>query len=359
MSLNLESLIPKEAIKVSFFDTDGTKVDNISVEQANEIAKTNPEQKFLFQTGDGTQQELSIDQVNALQPQNLLPTVSECPTGPQQCGPPLVQFFGGGGFGAAANAIVSPISSSIIAFDIVNPGKNYTSPPSADLVDSCGNGSGATVTVNVQPVSTSIGPTGTSVGNNAGLQIKNIAVDSPGDGYLPAPNGSLGGNERVWKEPDEGYVLTANGEYYVVAFNTEPTLNEGDTYFPPSQPATPQSIYPILLAIDEIKISNPGFGYKKGDKIIINPDKGAVLEPIINDRGQIEKVNVINPGLGFDDLPEIKTNSPTGFNAQLIPILKVVPLEEVEQVPVGVAIISVVDCVGKIPPKVNFSIAPQ
>lgn len=351
MSLSLDSLIPKKAIKVSFIDTDGKKVDNISVDQAKQVAEANPEQKFLFQTGDGVQQELSIDEVNKLEPQNLLPTAPACPTGPQECGPPLVQFFGGGGYGAIANAIVSPISKSVIAFDIVNAGKNYITAPFAEMVDKCGNGSGAKVTVNMKPVG--LGTT------SVGLQIKNIAVDSPGDGYLPAPDGSLGGNERVWKEADEGYVLTANGEYYVVPFNGEPTLNEGDTYFPPTQPAISQSVYPILLAIDEIKISNPGFGYQKGDKIIITPDKGAVLEPVINDRGEIEKVNIINPGLGFDDLPDIKTNSPTGFNAQLIPILKVVPVEEVVEIPADTTIISVVDCVGKIPPKVNFDIVPQ
>lgn len=342
MTLSLDSLIPKKAIKVSFIDTDGKKVDNISVDQAKQVAEANPSQKFLFQTGDGVQQELSIDEVSKLEPQNLLPTAPACPTGPQECGPPLIQFFGGGGFGAAANAIVSPISSSVIAFDIVNAGKNYLTAPFAEMVDKCGKGSGSRVSVNIRDG-----------------KIHNIAVDSSGDGYLSAPDGSLGGNERVWKEPDEGYVLTSNGEYYVVPFNTEPTLNEGDTYYPPTPPVIPQSIYPILLAIDEIKISDPGFGYQEGDKIIVTPDNGAILEPVINDRGEIEKVNVINPGLGFDDLPEIKTNSPTGFNAQLIPILKVVPVEEVVEVPVDATIISVVDCVGKIPPKVNFDIVPQ
>lgn len=343
MALNLDPLIPKKAIKVSFIDTDGKKVDNITVEQANQVASLNPTQKFLFQTGDGVQKELSINQVNQLQPQNLLPTAPACPTGPQECGPPLVQFFGGGGYGAVANAIISPISSSIIGFDIVNPGKNYTTPPFADLVDKCGKGSGSRVSVNIRDG-----------------KIHNIAVDSPGDGYLPAPDGSLGGNERVWKEPDEGYVLTANGEYYVVPFNTEPSLNVGDTYFPPTPRATtPQTIYPVLLAIDEIKIANPGFGYQKGDKIIISPDKGAILEPVINDRGEIENVNIINAGLGFDDLPDIRTDSATGFNAQLIPILKVVPVDQVVEVPKTATIISVVDCVGKIPPKVNFDIVPQ
>jgi len=353
MTFSLDPLIPKKAIKVSFIDTDGKKVDNISVEQAQQVAKLNTSQKFLFQNGDGVQQELSIDEVNNLQPENLLPTAPACPTGPQPCGPPLVQFFGGGGYGAAANAIVSPISSSVIAFDIVNPGKNYKIPPFAEIVDFCGKGSGSRVSVNMKK-------SVSGVGSTSGLEIDSIVVDSSGDGYLPAPDGSLGGNERVWKEADEGYVLTSNGEYYVVPFNTEPILNDGDNYFPPTTPKKPQTVYPVLLEIGGIKIENPGFGYKPGDKIIINPDNGAVLEPVINDIGEIQSVKIVNPGLGFEDLPEIKTDSPTGFNAQIIPILKVVPLDEVvTDIPPTATIISVVDCVGKIPPKVNFDIVPR
>lgn len=348
MTLNLDPLIPKKAIKVSFIDFDGEIVDGISVEDANKISELQPDQKFLFQTGDGTLQELTIDQVNQLQPQNLLPTAPECPTGPQVCGPPLVRIFGGGGFGAAANAIISPISNSVIGFDIVNAGKNYLEPPTAILEDICGKGSGSRVTVNMQPT-----PTFT------GLQIKNITVDSPGDGYLPAPDGSLGGNERVWKEADEGYVQAGNGEYYAVPFGTEPNLNPGDTYYSPTQTIPPQSIYPVLLEIEEVIIKNPGFGYRPGDNIIITPDKGAVLEPVINQYGEVEKVNVISPGLGFDDLPDLKTDSPTGYNLQLIPVLRVVPLEEVPKIPAAAKIISVVDCVGKIPPKTTFDIVPR
>jgi hypothetical protein len=347
----LNSALPADSIRLSFIDIDGIKVDNITVEQANQIAQTNPEQRFLFQTGDGTQQELSIDQVNQLQPQNLLPTAPECSSGPQECGPPLVQFFGGGGFGATANAIISPISSSIIGFDIVNAGKNYINEPFVNLYDPCGKGSGANLSAVI----------------NGNGQLQNILIQSSGNGYLSFFDGSLGGNERVWKEADEGYVLTANGEYYVVPFGTEPTLNEGDTYFPPSQPQRapiqtirPTSVYPVVLALDEIRVVNTGFGYRPGDQIIITPNQGAVLEPVINQYGEIEKVNIINPGLGFEDLPDIRTDSPTGFNAQMLPILKVIPLKEiVEKVPPDATVISVVDCVGKIPPKTTFDIVPR
>ncbi len=102
--------IPQDtAIKVAFFDDDGKKVGGLTVEEANRVHQIDPTKLFYFQNGDGTEEELTIVEVNQLTPEkDLLPTTSDCPTQPQVCGPPLVKFFGGGaGFGAAANAVIS------------------------------------------------------------------------------------------------------------------------------------------------------------------------------------------------------------------------------------------------------------
>ena len=81
---------------------------------------------------------------------------------------------------------------------------------------------------------------------------------------------------------------------------------------------------------------------------------------IINDKGQIEKVNVIKPGAGFIDLPRLRTNSPTGFNAIFSTILKPIRLEDFEgSPPQNAQIISVIDCVGKISPNPQFDIIPR
>ena len=193
----------------------------------------------------------------------------------------------------------------------------------------------------------------------SGLEIKNIVITSPGIGYLPAPNGSLGGNGRVWKNPEEGYVFTKDGTYYVVPDGNEPSnLNAGDTFFPPNvpleiptdtlQPSAPT--YPVLLELDEIYIIDGGFGYQPGDTLEVVPDNGAQIEPVINDRGEIEEIRIINPGVGFIDLPEINVNSDTGFNAKLIPVLKSTPFSEIPDptvLPPDTQLIFVVDCVGK------------
>ena len=93
--MSLSKNIPKdEAIKVSYFDTDGKKVGGVTVKQANEIAAKYPDIKFYFQNGDGVKEELTIAQVNQLDIPDILPTSPQCPTAPQFCGPPLVKFFG-------------------------------------------------------------------------------------------------------------------------------------------------------------------------------------------------------------------------------------------------------------------------
>ena len=456
--MSLSKTIPKdEAIKVSYFDTDGKKVGGVTVKQANEIAAKYPDIKFYFQNGDGVKEELTISQVNQLDVPDILPTVSECPTAPQTCGPPLVKFFGGGGYGAAANSIISPISSSIIGFDIVNPGFGFLENVSAELIDPCGKGSGSSLQVNLEEddedtagedaitgagtaggvggtgagtaggvggtgagtaggvggtgagagTAGGVGGTGAGAGTAGGVatlnecsaprkdfenrvrrnlnrskKIKNITIIAPGNGYISSPDGSLGGNERVWKEPDEGYVKSKCGGLYVVQPYRPISVKKGDTYYPPDgpqilieedqiitlplvtvTPPSPETVgpsYPVVLIIDEVVVLDPGFGYRPGDEIIITPSQGAELEMIINDRGQIEKVNVIKPGAGFIDLPILRTNSPTGFNAIFSTILKPIRLEDFEgDPPQNAQIISVIDCVGKISPKPQFNIIPR
>lgn len=325
--LNLDKHLPKKSVKVSYFDNDGKRVDNITQEKAREVEALRPGTTFYFQDGDGIQKELNITQVEQLTPQNLLPTAPSCPTAPLECGPPKVKIFGGGGFGAVANAIINPNSKSVIGFDIVNPGSNYLEEPFVELVDECGNGSGSRVRANM-----------------SGGQIRNITIESVGDGYIAIPDGSLGGNGRVWKEVDEGYAITDDGRYFVVPPGINPPPNS--TYIPPTPITAPAGVYPVLLEIEEVAILDGGFGYKQNDTIKVTPDKGAVLKPKIVG-GQVTGVEVIKPGLGFDDIPEIEVISDTGYNAEFSPIFRVVDPQDVATIPPTATVVQVVDCVGK------------
>jgi hypothetical protein len=484
--------VPNDPIRVSFYDYDGTRVNEVTRSEANKIAKADPSILFYFQDKNRIQQELTIGQVNVLVPSSDLATSSPCDTGAKPCGPPTLNIFGGEGLGALVNPVISPISEAPIAFDIINGGKNYTTPPFAQLVDKCGKGSGNKLE--------------TQISNGSVTQIK---IKAPGDGYLAAPDGSYGGGGRVvvpapdpndptppklpivtftaskyiinsdeevtlvWRTENvttvnitevgnnlaligsqnirinrtKTYTLTAVGPggmiksqvtislipaqvpdptkppsviftsskyevnideefelfWQVTSANTVEIVNEigivnntgtrvltiGETTtytltatgsggttiqkvtvvykapvvqppLPPPPPPILGPTYPVILEIEDIDINNPGFGYQPGDKIVVTPDRGAVLEPVI-DNGRIIKINVISPGSGFDDFPVITTNSPTGYNLSARPIFRVKRLDEEQNFvpPLGATIISVVDCVGIVPPKKEFDRVPR
>ena len=339
--LNLDRFIPKSSVKVSYYDNDGTLVKDATQDQALEIEKLRPGTKFFHTNGNGSVSELGINQVIALEPKNLLPQGPPCPTAPQTCGPPKVKIFGGDGIGAVANAIISPNSKSIIGFDIKDPGRNFFSPPYVELVDDCGKGKGASARA-------ILGPTGKTnpVTGAPEIGVVNIVVDSPGDGYIPGPDGSLGGNGVVWAEPEEAYVIDNDGNYVVVPEGIDPPDNTA-IYFPPRTPTEADDTYQVILEIDDVEVKDSGFGYQPGDTIQVTPDNGAILEPVIQG-DEVVGVKVVKPGLGFNDFPVIEVVSDTGYNAEFTPIFKIVDPETLEEIPETATIIQVIDCVGKV-----------
>ena len=159
-------------IKVGYIsETDGY-VQNVSLADANTYAELNPDTEFIFIDGDEKVRFLTISEVNALTPKNLLRS-DPCLTGDQPCGPPALKFFGGGGVGASANPVVDS-SGNLIAVDLVSGGFGYVSPPQVQVIDPCNNGSGAVL----QSI---LGD-----GDLTGIVVQVIVRDS-GQGYLPPP----------------------------------------------------------------------------------------------------------------------------------------------------------------------------
>jgi len=345
-----------DPIRVSFYDIDKVRVNDVTRKEANKIAAANPSQLFYFQDKNALQRELNIGQVNGLNPGSDLKKSSPCNTGAKPCGPPFLNIFGGEGLGVTANTVISPISKAPIAFDIINGGKNYTTPPFAQIIDTCGKGSGCKLEIQIS--------------NGSVSQIK---IKAPGDGYLAAPDGSYGGGGKTIKSPEQGLIQKPDGTYEVILPNVTPVLGPDDVFIPPStlpdappptlgpiQPPTLGPTYPVVVVIDDVDIDDPGFGYQPGDQIVVTPDRGSVLEPVI-DNGRIIRINVISPGSGFDDFPQITTNSSTGYNLSARPIFRVKRLDEDQSfIPTpGATIISVVDCVGIVPPKKEFDRVPR
>ena len=148
-----------------------------------------------------------------------------CDTGAVDCGPPKVVFFGGEGFGGAANAVVNSVGE-VLGVQILNSG-NYSSAPLVEFKDACGNGQGATGTVIVGPVPTGtdgdgvgddgdggVGDDGdTGAGGDDGSPtngIINVVITDPGYGYEAFPYGDQGGGGRVWANRCQTTVHRAN-----------------------------------------------------------------------------------------------------------------------------------------------------
>ena len=155
-------------IKVGYIsETDGY-VQNVSLADANAYAELNPETEFIFIDGDEKVRFLTITEVNALTPKNLLRS-DPCLIGDQPCGPPKLKFFGGRGVGAIGNPVVD-INGNLIAVDLVSGGFGYVSPPQVQVIDPCNNGSGAVLETIIEN----------------GVVVQVIVRDS-GQGYLPPP----------------------------------------------------------------------------------------------------------------------------------------------------------------------------
>ena len=263
-------------IKVGYIsETDGY-VQNVSLADANDYAQLNPDTEFIFIDGDEKVRFLTINEVNALTPKNLLRS-DPCLIGDQPCGPPKLKFFGGRGVGAIGNPVVD-INGNLIAVDLVSGGFGYVSPPQVQVIDPCNNGSGAVLETIIEN----------------GVVVQVIVRDS-GQGYLPPPQ------------------------------------------------TVPQ--YPAIIELTGVTVTNPGFNHNCGvDTIEIIPSNGTVLSYNCDPFGKIKSVSV-DKGGRFTELPQIRMNTETGFNATFVPNFNIIrdpqPVE-----PVLTDVVQVFDLVG-------------
>lgn len=316
--------------------------------------------------------------------------IDSCGVAPLLCGPPSVSFFGGGGSGAAGNAIISS-AGSILGVDITVGGSNYGGAggsPFVDIQDSCGSGSGSAARATIGKVTRNITNPDGSVTQVVEDGIVDVVIEDPGAGYLAAPNGNKGGDGRTFSKYGETIIKRADGSYdipykageeiilkagdevqtcdnppYIVSSDQTIVAPECPNYNsrPTQNPSSGSSLnnqsgnYTVVLQIKRIEILEPGFGYSEGDTITITPDNGALLRPVFNSSGTLDKVEVLNGGIGFTEFPDIYINSDTGYNARLVPVFDFIKVSDVEQIDEEILkavsqnkVISVVDCVGKV-----------
>jgi hypothetical protein len=192
-----------------------------------------------------------------------------CNTGAWRCGPPQVEFFGGGGSGAVGDAIVNNIGE-VLGVNLRYGGQGYTSPPFVTFNDNCGQGNFASAY---------------TITNNVGEVIKVIMVNT-GRGYVNSPTGLDEFQERVEEEVVENDVREYVG------------------------------------CLEEIEILSTGIGYTVNDSISITPDiPGLQVKVQMTDVGQIVAMVVETAGCGITETPTITINSKTGAGLEVRPII--------------------------------------
>ena len=193
-----------------------------------------------------------------------------------ECGAPKVEFFGGGGFGAAGKVLMGNFlknvdpeniygdvkkTGGILGVEMTIPGEGYDSPPMVAFSDGCEQGYGA-----------------------YGRAVVDMNINSPTYGQVTS------------------VVMLSPGENY-------PTEEEEELY------------------INNVVIEDTGEGYADDDEVE-NED----IDITIQD-GRIASVRITKQ-IPYTSLPEININTVTGYGARIKPIMGLTrrPQEEIVQV---------------------------
>jgi len=223
------------------------------------------------------------------------PSKPDCNTNVLRCGPPRVDFIGGGGRGVTGSAIVNAIGR-VIGVSLGGVGSGYTSPPLLTFVDSCGNGSSAGGYPRIKDG-----------------KIVDVVITEPGSGFLP--NTIETNIDGTIKE----IIPDPNGNY------------DGEISY--------------VTQLDDVVVQNAGVGYNDNDTVTVD---GAEVELVIQN-GHVIGANVVNSGFGFTDLPKLQINTNNGVGAKLLPVLKFTKVDDAKS-DVEItqdAVVTVISCIQK------------
>ena len=226
---------------------------------------------------------------------DAVPSKPDCNTNVLRCGPPKVDFIGGGGRGVTGSAIVNAIGR-VIGVSLGGVGSGYTSPPLLTFVDSCGNGSAAGGYPRIKDG-----------------KIVDVVITEPGSGFLP--NTIETNIDGTIKE----IIPDPNGNY------------DGEISY--------------VTQLDDVVVQNAGVGYNDNDTVTVD---GAEVELVIQN-GHVIDANVVNGGFGFTDLPNLQINTNNGVGARLLPVLKFTKVDDAKS-DVEItqdAVVTVISCIQK------------
>ena len=216
-----------------------------------------------------------------------------------QCIPPAAEIYGEG-----TGAIVKPIvgnNRQIFSVEVLNGGSGYDSATSITIFDKSNHGEGARGSVIVENGS-----------------VKSIVLTSQGSGYCGGDLDVSGGTEGD------------NGINIGIGTN-------------------------VSGIVTSVYVSKPGLGYTTGDTFTL-VGSGVTGSLTVTPNGSIIGAQLpTNYNFEFDKRPIVLFNTNTGFNGQLIPIMKynaqlMTDRDGLSGVRPLIGITSVIDC----PPKEHF-----
>ena len=265
-----------------------------------------------------------------------LPSKPDCDTNVLKCGPPRVDFIGGGGQGVTGSAVVN-VLGQVIGVAISDGGFGFREPPLISFIDGCDNGFGA----GGYPIMGQV----TDPNGNDSLGVTGVVITNPGQQYLPNTTDTTideDGNlvvKEVIPDPNANYdgavsyVTTLDD---VIVENTGFGYADNDTVLVTGG-SIGESLSPTVDTSTDVAGTGVGVGagsgFVDGDNISTNgvqiPGQ-AQVELVISD-GRIESANVINGGFGFTSLPDLTINSDTGALAKLTPVLKFTKVDDATQ----------------------------
>ena len=246
-----------------------------------------------------------------------IPSAPNCSTNVLKCGPPRVDFIGGGGQGASGNAVVNALGQ-IIGVAINGPGLGFKEPPLLSFFDGCDKGSGA----------------GGYARLNEDGSIADVVITDPGSSFLPnTTETDLDGNvKELIPDPNANY--------------------DGESSY--------------VTSLDDVVVENTGFGYEDTDTVSVGggsvgsagdtlvgsdtvPNPGQAQVELNIQNGLIVGASVVNGGFGFTRLPEISINRDTGAGAKLLPVLKFTKINDASQLAQisQDAVVTVISCIEK------------
>ena len=182
-----------------------------------------------------------------------------------RCGPPKVEIFGGGGFGALGEIVLDNIGRTI-GVNLLSGGSGYISPPFVSFVDSCEN----TFT------------SGYATINDRG-EVDEIVMRT-------RPLSNIDTDKNEFDEPFEGNLDPLSKDY--------------------------------VICLCGFRVLDTGVGYTVNDSIELSlnvPNLNASVK--MTETGQIIAIDIVDKICGLTGYPEVQINSETGLGARIEPIL--------------------------------------